>query len=1567
MAQDPGKQLSIHQQINKLLKERQVLLLEQVDLLGAQAKMAKEVCNGLDCKNLEGMEQRLNSVNDSLKKTRTHTEELNEGLAETAEAAEEARGKFIYIQKAAKMGAVAGFIGGVKSGFGGMLATIKNVFGAITNVIGAIGRIGMSIISLPFKIFRNLIGLAQQNAGAGNALREAMEEVRKEFGDISTNEGKSIIGSMKTLHSTMAPLAKSGASVGRIFGYGFEGMANFLKEVNELATAAGAGFGLFQKEVEKNGAALIIYKKGLGLTAEQMANFSANAVAGGSTATQAMNDFANAAINAGDAHGISSKVIGKAMGEMTASFEHFGGLAPEVMANVAVFTHKLGIEVKALQGQIDKFDNFEDAAKSAARLNSVFGIQIDAMKMMREQDPAKRLQMQRDAYKKAGVSIEKMTRQQQNLFASSVGMSRQDAIRAFSAKNMGKSYEELNKKTADNKKKTLTQAEALQKLSKNIERLIKTGQRQFTGFLDAFLKGFGKGILRSKEMRKLFRNINRSLNLVFRSGKRVGKMFVSLFPGIKDVLGALAELFSPKRMRGLMKNVESAFKDLFMKLRSDPNAGFETFMEAISEAFGDYFSESGHIATKIIEGAKSMLRAIGGLMGQMIMYILPKITEGLNELANYIRNPTDLGISLENASGFMQFFAPIVDALIATAPALGSALIEVIQAMFEKAKPHAEKALKVFLGYLFGKFMLTVVGSMIKGALAGTMSALVGGGIGKLMGGAMLGGGGGGPPPMPRGAGKGAMESMIDGLARIDKGNIGKAAINLALMALALIPALVIFAGTLVGLSYILAKADMQGLAVGIPMMGGMLIAMAVVAAAAAGLSFVPVPQLIAGTVAIAAIGVVLVALAALAASQLGPESALSKVDLKTASTFGIVMVTLIGASVAVGMAAAALGFVATAFGGAGAILIAAGLAVLTGIAIGVLKFTEKAVVSFDKFTETQLKKAELGASAAMHTVRAVAKAASTALIMGGGAGLFGSIKKAIFGGESPIEKGLRAMKKLAGIMATEFPAIIKGMREASGDDPRKVKNSVEAIQKILEAMRPMMEMAKSFGDFAAGISRNYNKNKHSIENPKLKDELGHMTGAISVVITQASSFIKGMVRLVGGLKRSEVSKVKAVGPLLSSISKIFSTVTSPVTAIIQAAHETRSKQVTDQKKIYRTYNRYHRGKVVGQIHSQRGLERTTRTVQEIVLDTEKAKEMFNALENAIPGYFTSLTGGIKQTINAMKGIVLTKEEVRNIENLNKFVGPLINSLQAMVDLIMTFAEMPKKLGLDAGNFKNAIGKLDDLNKFMFGGKVHDKLMYSKEKGGHTVPGFETESGIMPVLVGIVKSLIASIAGISEAVPESLLAKGGMGPLRRLVQAFDMIKTVLSSVSDIINKGLSKQMMDAYTEGGAAGLKKFRRGVTSTFKSFTKLFKSKSLRGLLNAAGGLTFKEGLPKDQDFIDSRTKLTISLENIGIIGDMVKKIDSIGVNLAKIKTFYTAITDIKNIVEEAGNVKEIKPFLGGGGTIVVQHRHQNLSIDNITVNINAKQLAAEIMKAPKQTTGTFKGKRVATRPAE
>jgi ElaB/YqjD/DUF883 family membrane-anchored ribosome-binding protein len=196
-------QLNIQQQINQVVKDRSKLFAEQTNMLTAQARIAKQLCKALECQELDDLDERLNRIKEN-----EGIEKLTEDVKKSGQAARSATDDFGALKKAAAAGALAGFVGGVKSAFGGAIKTIRNVANAIGGIISAVGKVGLSIISIPFKLFGGLISMAQQGGGGADALRQAYEDVRKEFGSLTSNEGKALKGTLKDLKGQMGDLAK---------------------------------------------------------------------------------------------------------------------------------------------------------------------------------------------------------------------------------------------------------------------------------------------------------------------------------------------------------------------------------------------------------------------------------------------------------------------------------------------------------------------------------------------------------------------------------------------------------------------------------------------------------------------------------------------------------------------------------------------------------------------------------------------------------------------------------------------------------------------------------------------------------------------------------------------------------------------------------------------------------------------------------------------------------------------------------------------------------------------------------------------------------------------------------------------------------------------------------------------------------------------------------------------------------------------------------------------------------------------------------------------------------------
>lgn len=655
--------VELQQELNELMAEASGYIEKQNKLYRNQAEILGEITKAL--KNFPSFKdktaeldqtaealQRVSQSANSLDQAEDQFNAVTAAVEDSSMASQEMGMDFEKLvekgQKLAIVGAVAEKMVEVFR-FGANAA--RGMVGFVGTAIKSLGQFAMSVISFPFKVLSGLIHMADSGGGS-NELQQSLEDIRKEFGYLDKTAGGAIVSLSRSMGGE---LANTGLSVYKVFG----NLAERLKFVAEYAKALGPVFDSMASRLGEGGVeALGAFNKALGISAEGQKGIAARAMASGQTINEVNLEIANYSMQLSSAFGLTMKEVSRSVGEMMHDFEHFGHLAPKELTQVAVYARKLGIEVKSLAGIMDKTLNFEDAATQAAQLSQAFGMNIDAMAMMREQDPGKQLDMMRKAFFATGRSVETMTRQERRLLAQQTGLDDAALGLAFSLKSQGMSYDQVARKGDAAKKKQLTQAEALEKLSGAIERLVQSGGSGSGGFFSRFFQGFETGIKRSREFRELMRHLHRALEDTRRAGIQVGRAFVEFFPGVKDVFKGISDFFNPARFRVMLRNVVGAFKDFFKDMASNPATALPKLFEKLKVGFLDHFNSSTGAGAKILTGVKNFAKAIVILGFSALKIAIKGLTTAipklLGEFYDLIKD-IDIGkVVRELATGFQK-------------------------------------------------------------------------------------------------------------------------------------------------------------------------------------------------------------------------------------------------------------------------------------------------------------------------------------------------------------------------------------------------------------------------------------------------------------------------------------------------------------------------------------------------------------------------------------------------------------------------------------------------------------------------------------------------------------------------------------------------------------------------------------------------------------------------------------------------------------------------------------------------------------------------------------------------
>lgn len=796
--EDLGAQLKMQQDINKALQQRAGLLSKNTKEISTQVQLAAELCNAMECKDLEGMNDRLGEIQQSLSQVAEEADKAgtstSDGMAKGAKSAEKA-GK--SVQKgvvdglnAAKVAAV-GFGVGIVSGVRSAVKQIKGLAKSIGNVTKSLFNVGKAVVSIPFKMMSGLIGMAQSGGGGGpSPIKVELEAIRGEFGSLASNEGQAVASSLGQIKGQMKDLAGTGLSVRQVFGAGKAGVAEAMKAVHEVATALGPALNGLQDSFKKSAVALAMYTKGLTGSAEGTAAMMKHFKAAGEDPVKSMDALASQAILMGKQFGVSSKTIGKNMAEMVKAVSQFGHLSKKELSATATYAAKLGIEIKDLGGVTDKFLNFEDAAQGAAQLQQAFGMTVDSMELMK--GGASAIDELRKGFHNAGKSIKDMSAAERKLLETQTGLNGAALDAAFAADKQGLSYDELSAAAGENEEKQLTQAEAMKELSDNISKTFGGGGggKTFKSFFDAFVQGFTKGIKKSKDFRKVMRNIRKSLKVVYKAGKEIGKMFVEMFPGVKQMMKGLQGLFDPKHFKKLMGKVKDLFKQFFTDIKTDPKAGTEKFIEGLKKAFGEFFSDRKGAAGEFKKGLGTFLKTMGAVLKVIGMMAVRGFAKLFKKIAEKIRNPPEMSQGMKDArdklkDAFIELFKVLKEKVL---PPVIAALKDFFTAVWEKAKPIVTKVSKIILKVMLTKLLITAFMSALKGGLVTLLIKAVAGFFGVVFKGAALK-----SPKLPGPGLTKTLGGFFKGLGALPAGDIAKAAGKLMLLNMLFAPAFIMF------------------------------------------------------------------------------------------------------------------------------------------------------------------------------------------------------------------------------------------------------------------------------------------------------------------------------------------------------------------------------------------------------------------------------------------------------------------------------------------------------------------------------------------------------------------------------------------------------------------------------------------------------------------------------------------------------------------------------------------------------------------------------------------------------
>lgn len=284
-------------------------------------------------------------------------------------------------------------------------------------------------------------------------------------------------------------------------------------------------------------------------------------------------EFMKSIVTGAQTAGVSVNALAKDFAESSNFVARFGKEGAKALTRSAAYLKQFNVSLKDTEKLMDRFDTFDSAAESVAKLNVVFGTSINALNTMLEQDPAKRFEQIRQGLLAQGKTWDKLTYFERKAFTSTTGLAEDQAAAMLDVKNSGKSYTQfLAEQTKRQQQAASAQAMMQQQLRATSKTLYNFGAaadritvaianaiKPFTDMLGLTKSGDKEWKSFSEVMESITKTIIRFFNTLAQN--RQWKDFMQKAADVtKRLVSYVADFFSPSKIGRNIDAIISALK-----------------------------------------------------------------------------------------------------------------------------------------------------------------------------------------------------------------------------------------------------------------------------------------------------------------------------------------------------------------------------------------------------------------------------------------------------------------------------------------------------------------------------------------------------------------------------------------------------------------------------------------------------------------------------------------------------------------------------------------------------------------------------------------------------------------------------------------------------------------------------------------------------------------------------------------------------------------------------------------------------------------------------------------------
>ena len=509
----------------------------------------------------------------------------------------------------------------------GLLSIAINALDIFKNIVTTVYKLGEAFIMLPYKVLDKI-------GNAAHTIREEFMQIKQTYEETQqTIDGRSIEG------RGLARITNQARALGaafidttniytRIFGYGLQGQQGLISKTGERIAGLGTLSGIFAAEVEKSALAFEVYQQRLAMSAQDLQIAARFALAEQKSLGEVLENRRVQLNDIAAKYRLNSKMIATGFNELKSNIIEFGHLSDKALLDVTARAAQLGIEAKELNAVFNKFTTFDQAAESAALLSQTFGMAVDAMQIIKAEDPMQIVEQFRDSMMQTGRSFDDLNRHEKALMSQYTGLSGEALKTAMTFKGVGLSYEDLQKKMEETSPQG-KMLSAIKEMTAAVKEFMAVGEK-ITNPFQAMIKGVEMGITKNTRFRDQLVSFSDVLQRIYTDTARViskdDKFIGQLIKFTKTFQTAIEGPIG-KGFITLVTKIMNLFDALLL---AGPYAS-TTISLALKEIKDAVFDEEKGIG-KLVNGMLEIGEAIVGNIIRGMINVLPGVLKIFNEL-----------------------------------------------------------------------------------------------------------------------------------------------------------------------------------------------------------------------------------------------------------------------------------------------------------------------------------------------------------------------------------------------------------------------------------------------------------------------------------------------------------------------------------------------------------------------------------------------------------------------------------------------------------------------------------------------------------------------------------------------------------------------------------------------------------------------------------------------------------------------------------------------------------------------------------------------------------------------